>query len=184
MSGPILVRGAEVGDTIEVKIRSIELWLPIAAMSTRANRGSIPEDFPYSRDRVVWLDLEKKTIDFLPGIVIPARPFWGDIGVAPPPSMGRIPAGPPGVHGGNMDNLDLQPGTSLFLPVHVPGALLSVSDGHAALAQSRLALADQDDAMNEILASWNVAEPIGAGETVLPFVRRPELASPPRIAHL
>ena len=125
MDGPIFVRGAEVGDTIEVKIRSIELWLPIAAMSTRANRGSIPEDFPYSRDRVVWLDLDHKTIDFAPGIVIPARPFWGDIGVAPPPSMGRIPPGPPNVNGGNMDNHDLQPGTSLFLPVHVAGALLS-----------------------------------------------------------
>jgi acetamidase/formamidase len=37
-------------------------------------------------------------------IVIPAGPFWGGIGMAPPPSMGRIPAGPPGVHGGNMDN--------------------------------------------------------------------------------
>jgi len=87
MSGPIFVRDAEVGDTIEVKIRSIELWLPIGAMSTRANRGSLPEDFPYSRDRVVWLDLDHKTIDFAPGIVIPARPFWGDIGVAPPPSV-------------------------------------------------------------------------------------------------
>ena len=132
MDGPIFVKGAEVGDTIEVKIRSIELWLPIAAMSTRANRGSLPEDFPYSRDRVVYLDLEHNTIDFAPGIVIPARPFWGDIGVAPPPSMGRILPGPPNVNGGNMDNHDLQPGTSLFLPVHVPGALLSVSDGHAA----------------------------------------------------
>ena len=132
MDGPIFVKGAEVGDTIEVKIRSIELWLPIAAMSTRANRGSLPEDFPYSRDRVVYLDLEHNTIDFAPGVVIPARPFWGDIGVAPPPSMGRILPGPPNVNGGNMDNHDLQPGTSLFLPVHVPGALLSVSDGHAA----------------------------------------------------
>ena len=132
MSGPIFVRGAEAGDTIEVKLRAIELWLPIAAMSTRANRGSLPEEFPYSRDRVVWLDLDHKTVDFAPGIVIPARPFWGDIGVAPPASMGRISAGPPGVHGGNMDNHDLQPGTSLFLPVHVPGALLALSDGHAA----------------------------------------------------
>jgi hypothetical protein len=51
-----------------------------------ANRGSLPENFPYSRDRVVRLDLGKKTIGFAPGIVIPSRPFWGDIGVAPPPS--------------------------------------------------------------------------------------------------
>ncbi len=130
--GPIYVRGAEIGDTIEVKIRAIELWLPIAAMSFRAGRGSIPEEFPYSRDKVLWIDVDKKTVDFAPGVVIPAKPFWGDIGVAPPLSMGRINASIPGVHGGNMDNHDLQPGTSLFLPVHATGALLSIADGHAA----------------------------------------------------
>ncbi len=55
LDGPIAVRGAEMGDTVEIKIRSIELWLPIAAMSFRANRGSLPEDFPYSRDRVFFI---------------------------------------------------------------------------------------------------------------------------------
>ncbi len=131
--GPIFVRGAEIGDTIEVKIRAIELWLPLAAMSFRAGRGSIPEEFPYSRDKVLWLDVERKSVDFAPGVVVPlTRPFWGDIGVAPPLSMGRIPAPIPGVHGGNMDNHDLLPGTSLFLPVHATGALLSIADGHAA----------------------------------------------------
>jgi len=47
LDGPIAVRGAEPGDTVEIKIRSIELWLPIAGMGFRANRGSLPEDFPY-----------------------------------------------------------------------------------------------------------------------------------------
>src|SRR5262250_3727513 len=53
LDGPIAVRGAEVGDTVEIRIRSVELWLPLAAMSFRAGRGSIPEEFPYSRDRVM-----------------------------------------------------------------------------------------------------------------------------------
>ena len=98
-----------------------------------------------SRDRVVYLDLEHNTIDFAPGVVIPARPFWGDI-KALPPSMGRIPPGPPNVNGGNMDNHDLQPGTSLFLPVHVlGGALLAVSDGHAAQGNGEVGMS----------ASWN-----------------------------
>jgi len=132
LDGPIAVRGAEPGDTLEIRIRSVDLWLPIAAMSFRANRGSLPEDFPYSRDRVFFLDPAKKSIEFAPGVVVPAKPFWGVIGVAPPRSMGRVPSGPPNVFGGNMDNHDLQPGTSLFLPVHVPGALLSIGDGHAA----------------------------------------------------
>jgi len=125
------VRGAEPGDAVEIRIRAIDLWLPIAAMSFRANRGSLPEDFPYSRDRVFFIDPAKKVIEFAPGIVVPAKPFWGVIGVAPPPSMGRVSSGPPNVFGGNMDNHDLQPGTSLFLPVHARGALISIGDGHA-----------------------------------------------------
>src|SRR5215475_14811064 len=87
LNGPIAVRGAEMGDTVEIKIRFVELWLPIAAMSFRANRGSLPEDFPYSRDRVFFFDPAKKEIDFGNGIVVPAKPFWGVIGVAPPVSM-------------------------------------------------------------------------------------------------
>ena len=131
LDGPIAVRGAEIGDTVEIRIRAIDLWLPIAGMSFRANRGSLPEDFPYSRDKVLFFDPASKVIEFAPGVVVPAKPFWGVIGVAPPPSMGRVPSGPPNVFGGNMDNHDLQPGTSLFLPVHAPGALISIGDGHA-----------------------------------------------------
>jgi acetamidase/formamidase len=76
-------------------------------MGFRANRGSLPEDFPYSRDRVFFFDPAKKQIEFAPGVVVPAKPFWGVIGVAPPPSMGRVPSGPPNVFGGNMDHHDL-----------------------------------------------------------------------------
>jgi acetamidase/formamidase len=140
LDGPIAVRGAELGDTVEIRIRSVDLWLPIAAMSFRANRGSLPEDFPYSRDRVFFIDPAKKAIEFAPGIVVPAKPFWGVIGVAPPPSMGRVPSGPPNVFGGNMDNHDLQPGTSLFLPVHANGALISIGDGHAVQGDGEVGL--------------------------------------------
>src|SRR5689334_9308864 len=131
LDGPIFVNGAEPGDTVEIKIRAIDLWLPIAGMGFRANRGSLPEDFPYSRDRVFFFDPAKKQIEFAPGVVVPTKPFWGVIGVAPPPSMGRVPSGPPNVFGGNLDNHDLQPGTSLFLPVHTRAALISIGDGHA-----------------------------------------------------
>ncbi len=131
LDGPIAVRGAEIGDTVEIRIRSIDLWLPIAGMGIRATRGSLPEDFPYSRDKVLFFDPAQKRIEITPGVVVPAKPFWGVIAVAPPPSMGRVASGPPSVYGGNMDNHDLQPGTSLFLPVHAPGALISIGDGHA-----------------------------------------------------
>ena len=131
LDGPIAVRGAEIGDTVEIRIRAIDLWLPIAGMSFPANRSTLAEDFPYTRNKVLFFDPASKAIEFAPGVMLPVKPFWGVIGVAPPPSMGRVPSGPPNVFGGNMDNHDLQPGTSLFLPVHAPGALISIGDGHA-----------------------------------------------------
>ena len=140
LDGPIFVTGAEPGDTLEVRILSVDVWLPIAAQSFRPHRGVLPEDFPYAKDRVLWIDLNKKTIEYAPGVVIPAKPFWGDIGVAPPPEMGRVVSGPPNINGGNMDNHDLGAGSTLYLPVHVPGALLSISDGHAAQGDGEVAL--------------------------------------------
>jgi len=78
---------------------------------------------------------------FAPGIEIPARPFWGVMAVAPPASMGRVPSGPPGVlFGGNLDNPDLGAGSTLYLPVQVPGALLSIGDGHAVQGQGEVSL--------------------------------------------
>src|SRR5437899_2115740 len=87
--------------------------------------------FDASLKPVLTIDSGRRAIEFAPGVSVPVKPFWGVIGVAPPRSMGRVPSGPPNVFGGNMDNHDLQPGTSLFLPVHAPGALISIGDGHA-----------------------------------------------------
>ena len=102
--GPMYVNGAEPGDTLEVRILSVDVWLPIAAQSFRPHRGVLPEDFPYAKDRVLWIDLNKKTVEYAPGVVVPVKPFWGDIGVAPPREIGAVIAGPPNINGGNMDN--------------------------------------------------------------------------------
>ncbi|MFP5394220.1 MAG: acetamidase/formamidase family protein, partial [Gammaproteobacteria bacterium] len=48
------------------------------------------------------------------------------LGVAPPPAFGRVSSKEPRIHGGNLDNQELQAGSTLFLPVHVPGANFSV----------------------------------------------------------
>jgi acetamidase/formamidase len=140
LNGPIAVRGAEPGDTLEIRIRSVDVRLPIAGQGFVPNRGQLPEDFPYEKNHVVWIDVARKMILFAPGIEIPARPFWGVMGVAPPASMGRVPSGPPGVFGGNLDNPDLVTGSTLYLPVHVPGALLSIGDGHAAQGHGEVSL--------------------------------------------
>jgi acetamidase/formamidase len=140
LSGPIFVKGAEPGDTLEVRFREIDLWLPLAGQSFVPARGVLPEEFPYEWSKVHFLDLEEKTLAHAPGVVLPLAPFWGVVGVAPPASMGRVPSGPPNIFGGNLDNRDLRPGTSLFLPVHVEGALLSLGDGHAAQGYGEVCL--------------------------------------------
>ena len=78
------------------------------------------------------LDRQTMTSEFLPGIVIPLKPFFGSMGVAPAPEIGRVSSNPPGRHAGNLDNRELVAGSTLFIPVFVPGALFEVGDGHAA----------------------------------------------------
>jgi acetamidase/formamidase len=140
LSGPIAVRGAEPGDMLEVRIRSVDVRLPIAGQGFAPNRGLLPEEFPYEKGHVTWIDVGRRVAQFAPGIEIPVRPFWGVIGVAPPSNMGRVPSGPPNVFGGNLDNPDLGPGSTLYLPVHAPGALLSIGDGHAVQGYGEVSL--------------------------------------------
>jgi acetamidase/formamidase len=140
LDGPIKVNGAEPGDVLEVRIRSVQVRLPIAAQSFVPGRGLLAEDFPYEKHRILFLDLEKQTVEYAPGIVVPLKPFWGIIGVAPPARMGRVSSGPPNIFGGNMDNKDLVAGTTLYLPVFAPGALLSIGDGHAAEGDGEVCL--------------------------------------------
>ena len=140
LNGPIAVRGAEPGDSLEIRIRSVDVRLPIAGQGFVPNRGQLPEEFPYEKQHVVWIDVARKMVLFAPGIEIPARPFWGVMAVAPPASMGRVPSGPPGVFGGNLDNPDLGAGSTLYLPVYVPGALLSIGDGHAVQGHGEVSL--------------------------------------------
>lgn len=129
LNGPIFVNGAEPGDVVEIRILSVDVRLPIAGQGIGSRL--FPGEIDANVSRVHWIDLVNRTVEFAPGVVVPIKPFWGVIGVAPPPEMGRVASGAPNVFGGNLDNRDLGPGSILYLPVHNPGALLSVGDGHA-----------------------------------------------------
>jgi acetamidase/formamidase len=132
LTGPVFIEGAEPGDALEVRIRSIKLALPYSYTAFGPRNGTIPEDFPTPKMRIIPLDRERMVAPFAEGIEIPLRPFFGSMGVAPPESAGRVSSAPPGIHAGNLDNKELVAGTTLFIPVHVPGALFEVGDGHAA----------------------------------------------------
>jgi acetamidase/formamidase len=131
MSGPIFVAGAEPGDTLEIRILAIEFLHPFGVNAFSPGGGVLPDDFPYAHLRLLRWRPGADRVEFRPGVTLPLAPFFGSIGVAPPPLVGRISSRPPGWHGGNLDNKDLVAGSVLYLPVHVSGALLSIGDGHA-----------------------------------------------------
>lgn len=132
LTGPIFIEGAEVGDVLEVRIQAVNLVVPYAYNAFTPGHGALPSDFPYALSRIIPLDMKRMVGKFAPGIEIPLRPFFGSMGVAPPNVSGRISSYPPWIHAGNIDNKEMVAGTTLFIPVHAPGALFSVGDGHAA----------------------------------------------------
>ena len=131
LAGPVYIEGAEPGDTLELRIRKIDLAIDYAVNSFGPGRGFLPDDFPYVRSKIIPLDRERMIARFAPGIEIPLHPFFGSMGVAPPEGSGRISSGPPWIHAGNLDNKDLTAGATLYIPIHSRGANFEVGDGHA-----------------------------------------------------
>jgi acetamidase/formamidase len=133
LTGPVAVEGAAPGDTLEVRIVKVQLRQDWGYNVIRPLAGTLPGDFDGTH-RLVNIPLDAATMTGrMPwGLDLPLHPFFGILGVAPPPHWGRISSIVPRAHGGNLDNKELGPGSSLFLPVHVPGALFSCGDGHAA----------------------------------------------------
>jgi acetamidase/formamidase len=132
LTGPVFVEGAEPGDTLEVRIQDVRLLLPYAYTAFGPKSGLLPEEFPRARTKIISLDAKRMVGKFSDVVEVPLRPFFGSMGVAPPPELGRVSSAPPGVHAGNLDNKELVAGTTLFIPVHAKGALFSIGDGHAA----------------------------------------------------
>jgi acetamidase/formamidase len=132
LTGPIYVEDAHPGDVLEAQILSIDPTIPYAVNFVIPGRGFLPDEFPMAIAKTIPLDLQRRVANFAPGVSVPMRPFFGVMGVAPPVLTGRISSGPPWIHGGNLDNKEMIAGTTLYLPVHVEGALFSAGDGHAA----------------------------------------------------
>jgi acetamidase/formamidase len=132
LTGPIYVNGADPGDSLEVRIGPIEFLHPYGVIGFLPGGGTLPAEFPYAYLKLVRFDPGGRTATFAPGVKVPLQPFFGSIGVAPPALSGRVSSGPPGFHVGNLDIKEVGAGATVYLPVHVKGALLSIGDGHAA----------------------------------------------------
>jgi acetamidase/formamidase len=129
LAGPVFVKGAEPGDTLVVEVLDLTPlewgWAAILP-----GLGLLSEDFaePYLRT----FDLTQGDVtNMRDDIAIPIEPFCGTMGVAPD-EPGRLDVLPPTKGAGNIDTRHLTAGSTLYLPVFVPGALFSAGDCHAA----------------------------------------------------
>ncbi len=130
LTGPVFVKGAEPGDTLEVEILKLEHkgW---GWNGHIPGFGLLADDFPdpfvqhwrLSGDSCFFQDSDK--------VEVPFEPFCGVMGVAPQ-EEGRLTTIPPRFNGGNIDIRGLTMGATLYLPIHVEGALFSTADCHSA----------------------------------------------------
>ncbi len=149
LSGPFYVEGAFSGDTLVIHFNRIRLNRDTA----RSGSGIVPSALEpwYARNKQpvrdfdpTWrLDKEHgiatlaKPTDKLKNFTVPLQPMLGCVGVAPPGGQSFL-SGDLGPYGGNLDYNQIREGTTLYLPVFQPGALLFVGDGHAAQGDGEL----------------------------------------------
>ena len=129
LTGPIYVEGAEAGDVLAVEILDLEPgdwgWTGMGP-----DFGFLAGESEEHGFKTYALDKENNTVKFNENITIPLKPFLGVIGVAPPTEE-MLVTFPPRANGGNMDDPNIVKGTTVYLPVFVEGALLSLGDSHA-----------------------------------------------------
>ena len=156
--GPIAVNKAEPGDVLEIRHKRIRPYEWGATFNNPAvvGTGLLPQDYPQGQIKYVDLDLRAMTSKFMPNITIPLKPFQGTLGVAPPDgyfpalSPGVTNAVPPGPHAGNLDLSELSEGSTLYIPVWKPGALIYTGDSHAVQGDGEICITAVETRMKEL----------------------------------
>ncbi len=156
--GPVAVNNAEPGDVLEIRYQRIQPYEWGAVFNNPASLGTglLPQDF--AQGQVKYLDLDLRTMQgkFMPNITVPLKPFQGTLGVAPPDgffpplSPGVTSSVPPGPHGGNLDLSELSEGSTLYIPVWKPGALIYTGDSHAVQGDGEICLTALETRMKEL----------------------------------
>lgn len=140
LTGPVAVAGAEPGDTLEIRVKDVSPAADWGYTGFRPLRGALPEDFPYTRLLHIPVDRARGVAKAPWGMELKLSPFFGVMGVAPPPQYGVVSTIEPREYGGNLDLKELTAGSTLFLPVFNPGALFSVGDGHGMQGDGEVSL--------------------------------------------
>ena len=174
--GPVYVNGAEPGDVLEIRYKRI---LPFEWGAVFNNPGSLgtgllAQDFPEGQVKYMKLDLPKMTAEFSKDIHVPLQPFQGTLGLAPPDGFfpplkpGVTSSVPPGPHAGNTDLREMAEGSTMFIPVWKPGALIFTGDSHAVQGDGEISLTALETRMQDLRIqvilhkqkkfSWPIAE--------------------------
>lgn len=132
-TGPLYIEGAMPGDMLKIDILDIEMG-PVGIVMLGPNSGSEKEEFPQKVLRRV--PVKGGYAYFNERVKIPVKPMIGVIGVAP--AGEGVSTVTPMDHGGNMDCTQIKKGASLYLPVFVEGALLSMGDFHAVMGDGEV----------------------------------------------
>jgi acetamidase/formamidase len=156
--GPIYVNGAEPGDVLEVRYKRILPfnWGAVFNNPGALGTGLLPQDFPDGQVKYLNLDLPKMTAEFAKDIRVPLKPFQGTLGVAPPEgyfpplSPGVTSSVPPGPHAGNTDLSEMAEGSTMFIPVWQPGALIFTGDSHAVQGDGEITITALETRMQEL----------------------------------
>ena len=153
--GPVMVAGAGVGDYLVVRIDELCPRAPYGIISSRHGKGVLPECFPANGAPLTSIfctvdglehgvEAARASLPLAAGrteglVRFPIAPFLGIVGVATPGAH-RLHSTPPGEHGGNIDVALVREGSTVYLPVQVPGGGLYVGDPHFAQGNGEIAL--------------------------------------------
>ncbi|MBS1675217.1 MAG: acetamidase/formamidase family protein [Actinobacteria bacterium] len=164
VTGPIHVEGAEPGDLLAVHFidirpsrgHAISAAFPFFGALTSTHETATLQDPLEERVWFYDLDLERWTASFRArnsdyALELPLDPMHGVVGVAPAGGEVRLVV-TPDRHGGNMDSPEVRTGTTLYLPVNVPGALLAIGDGHARQGEGEVIGTGLECAMDSVIA--------------------------------
>lgn len=134
-TGPLYIEGADLGDILKIEIVDIKIG-PYGVMTVRPGKGVLGEYFKECKSKII--PIKDNMAIFNNRIQLPVNPMIGVIGVAPKETA--IKTTVPDEHGGNLDCKRITKGSIVYLPVFVKGALLSIGDLHAVMADGEIVI--------------------------------------------
>lgn len=147
VTGPIYVEGAMPGDVLQVDILDAAPAQDWGFTAIMPLLGALPDEMTDYERLHIAIDKDAGVCRMPWGLELPLEPFFGIMAVAPPMEWGRIGTPEPRAMGGNMDNKELKPGTTLYLPVFHEGALFSAGDGHGRQGDGEVCIAAVETAL-------------------------------------